>query len=242
MADSGFGRLLGVLFSPGDTFRSIAQRPTWVWPLLLLLVVNSATGFLMFQKVDFAGSMRQQVERSGQSMTTEQKQQMEETWGKLGKYMPVIVGATALVFGPLSFLFIALLFWFLFRLAGSELPFLSAFSTTLHSLVPQAISALLAIPIILGRASITMEDARAGRVLMSSLAAFAPEGTGPVPLALLGSLDFFTLWSLALLILGFRLVGRVKGGTSAGVVIGLWAVWVLIKVGLAAIGPGMAAH
>jgi len=239
VSDSGFGRLLGVLVSPGKTFRAIAQRPTWAWPLLVLVLVGSTVGFLMFQKVDMAASMRQQMERSGQQMTAEQKQQMDETWEKLGKYMPVIAVGAGVLFTPVLYLLVALLFWFAFRLAAAELSFLQSFAVTLHALMPQALKALLSIPVVLGRQSISMEDARGGRILMSSLAAFAPEGTGAALLALLGSVDFFTLWSLVLLIVGFRTVGRTKTGTAAGVVIGSWAVLVLVQMAFAAVGQGM---
>jgi hypothetical protein len=39
--DSGFGRLIGVLVSPGKTFESIARRPTWLVPLLVLVAVGA---------------------------------------------------------------------------------------------------------------------------------------------------------------------------------------------------------
>ena len=51
-----------------------------------------------------------------------------------------------------------------------------------------------------------------------------------------GSLDIFILWLLALVAIGFSAVNRKKAptGKAVTIVFGLWAVWVLIKMGWAA--------
>src|SRR6266704_1573680 len=36
---SAIGRIVGVFFSPGVTFRDIALRPNWIAPMILLIVV-----------------------------------------------------------------------------------------------------------------------------------------------------------------------------------------------------------
>ena len=44
MEDSSFGRLLGVFVAPGKTFRSLAARPTWALPLLVLSLTSAGFG------------------------------------------------------------------------------------------------------------------------------------------------------------------------------------------------------
>jgi hypothetical protein len=53
--------------------------------------------------------------------------------------------------------------------------------------------------------------------------------------ALFSSFDIFSLWAIALLVIGFAAAARISKGTTAGGVIGMWLVYVLGKVGLAAL-------
>src|SRR5215212_7677584 len=52
MKDSSWGRLIGALVAPGETFRSIAERPTWLPPLLILVLLGVAVGYVVQMKVD----------------------------------------------------------------------------------------------------------------------------------------------------------------------------------------------
>ena len=70
----------------------------------------------------------------------------------------------------------------------------------------------------------------------------APDGTSPVLLTLLGKIDFFSLWTLALLYIGYRYGARVSPKTSAAVVIGLWLVYVGITVGWVALTASLGAN
>jgi hypothetical protein len=54
--------------------------------------------------------------------------------------------------------------------------------------------------------------------------------------SLLSSLDIFTIWTIVLLIIGFAALTRSSKAKSAAIVIPLWAVVILIKVGFAAMG------
>jgi hypothetical protein len=237
--DSGFGRLLGALISPARTFRAIAERPTWVWPLLLLTVVATAMIFLAYQKVDPAAIAQQQiaqVEKSSGQAATDQQVAMFE---KLSTFM-VWIGSLGALFGtPIFYLLGALVLWALLRFtAGSEISFGQSFSTLLHGMLPSAVAGLLTLLVILGRREITFDEVQHLSLLKSNLAAFAPEGTGPAALALLGSVDFFSLWSIVLLILGYRTVARVRTGLAAAVVLVPWLLLVAIKVAISLFTAG----
>ncbi len=53
-------------------------------------------------------------------------------------------------------------------------------------------------------------------------------------IALLSSVDVFTIWSLFLMAIGVTCISKVKRGTAFAVVFGWFGLWVLIKLGLAA--------
>jgi hypothetical protein len=100
--------------------------------------------------------------------------------------------------------------------------------------MPLAVSYLLTLPLVLGRKTIGFQDTQRG-ILLSNPAILAPEGTKPAVVALLGSLDFFTLWTLVLLALGYRAVAKVSGTAATATVLVLWLLFVGIKVGIAAV-------
>ena len=95
-------------------------------------------------------------------------------------------------------------------------------------------AALLTLPLLLTRPHITVKEAQGG-LLASNLGAFAPESTGAALKALLSSLDFFSLWSLALFIVGYRLTAKVSTATAVAVPVVLWLLFVAAKVGLAGV-------
>ncbi|HEX6862986.1 MAG TPA: hypothetical protein VF414_09235, partial [Thermoanaerobaculia bacterium] len=101
--------------------------------------------------------------------------------------------------------------------------------------MPLAVAALINLPLVLTRDSITPEEAMGGGVLVASPEILASEEASAVVRSLLGSLNFFTLWTLALLILGYRTVARVSLAASTGTVITLWLLWVAGKAGFAAL-------
>jgi hypothetical protein len=231
MHDSSFGRLIGALVSPGKTFESIVRRPTWVVPLIVLVLLSGLAAFLANQRVDPREMIQESMEQRGQQMTEEQMEQAVEIAEKFGAISTV---AGILVLGPLLYLLLALIFWGAFRFfGGSDFSFKHSLSTLLYSMAPWIVASLLSIPLILSKESIGFEEARRG-ILASNLSVLAPEGANSVLVSLLGSIDFFSLWTLALLIIGYRTVARVSQGTAAATVLVLWLLYVGGKVGWAA--------
>jgi hypothetical protein len=230
MHDSSFGRLLGVLVAPGKTFRSIAERPTWVVPLLLLLALGTAAAYMMQQRVDQEELVRHQVSQFGmEDISDDQVQQMVERNEKMGP-VTLLVGP---IMTAVIFFIVALVFWVAFKMLGSEMDYRSSLATSVHGLLPSAISLLLTLLILLGRNAVTPEEVMSGGILTSSAAALAPDAS-PVVRSLLGSLDVFSIWSLILLVIGYRVVAKVSTKAAAITVIVLWLVYVLGKAGFAA--------
>jgi hypothetical protein len=231
MEDSSLGRLIGVLISPEKTFRSIAERPTWVVALVVLVLLGAAAGYLVFQKLDMAEVISQSMADRGQQASDEELERATEMVERFG-WLGALVGA--LIVAPLGFLVFALVFWVVFKLQGGEFDYQTSLSVTLHSLMPVAVSSLLSLPVIYSRETIGLEESQRG-VLFSNLAPLAPEDAGPALTALLASIDLFTIWSLVLFTIGYSVVGRVSK-TSAGLtVVTMWIVYVLAKVGLMSI-------
>lgn len=235
MEDSSFGRLIGVLVSPGKTFRSIAERPTWLVPLLVLIVLSLAVGWLVQTRVDPEEMVRYQLGKFADRMPAEQLTEAIEKAEDVTPAQRALQVGIGLPVATLVYVVIAAVFLGIFKLLGSEMGFKQSLSTYLYGSMPMAVAALINLPLILARDSVTPEEVMGGGVLVASPAILASEETSAVIRSLLGSLNFFTLWTLALLILGYRTVARVSLAASSGAVITLWLLWVVGKAGFAAL-------
>jgi hypothetical protein len=236
MENSTFGRLLGALVSPAATFRSLAERPTWLAALLAVCLSGVVAGVIAGPKIDWEDVVRTQMERSGQDVPAAQIEQGIAMWEKIGPFL-VYIGPFMMAFALLVF---ALVFWGAFTLAGGQLGFKRSLAVVSHGMMPWVVSALLSIPVVMSADRIGGEQLESGSYLQSSLAAFASEDAGPVLIALLSKLDVFTLWSVVLLAIGYRFVAKVPPRTAALTVGLLWAIYVAVNVGFAALGAAFA--
>lgn len=228
MEESSFGRLLSVLWSPGATFESIRRRPTWAVALVALLVMATSVGVLVTQRLDMEGAIRDQMEARGQQLSDEEI----ERGAKIAKW---VGSGFNIVIVPIGFLLIALCFLVLVNLLGGEIDFVGSLSTTLHGFVPYGVSLLLSIPVVLGRETISVESAQRG-LLLSNLGALVSDDSSLPLIALLGCIDLFTIWTVCLLAIGFRITSGATRGAAAGAVVLLWGLWIAGRVGMAALG------
>jgi len=229
MQESSFGRLVGVLVSPAKTFDAIAARPTWVVAMVALVVIGVITGTLISGKIDFEDVIRQSLEEQGRQLGEEQTQQAIDVGEKIARVMTVV---GPLVFQPLIYLLLALVFMVLFKVLGGDLTFVKSLAVMVHGMMPRLVLALLSIPVILGRQEFSAKELESGGVMMSNPGAFLGEDAGLGLVALASSFDVFSIWTVVLLVIGFAAAARISKGTAAGGVVGLWIVYILGKVGL----------
>jgi len=226
-------RITGVLFSPSKTFADIAKKPSWAVPFLLIMALTVVVSALIVQKTDWRSFFERQMSQNSRfdNMDQAQKDRILEsqvTWAPKISYVaiPVVVGVTIL--------FLALIYWGAFNLfKGAGLRFGTGFAITVYAFVPGLISSVLAIVVLLIKAK---GDVDPEHFLASSLSAYLPDPS-PVWLDKLGqSIEVFWIWSLALIAIGFSMANpkKIKPGAAYGIVFGLWLLWVVCKVGWAA--------
>lgn len=230
-------RLGAVLWAPADTFRDIRERPTWAVGLVLLLLIGATVTWVAVQKVDVDAQrdlLRDTFEERQGLRGAELERQVDQVMQfnrRVAPFTPLI----GLVISIGAYALIAALFLVAFRLAGGDLGFVQSFATTVHGMVPLGVAGLIALPLVLAQETVDPERLQSGSLLASNLSFLAPEDAPGTLVALLASVDFFTLCAVILLVIGYSVVARVSKGVAAGVVVGAWAVWIGIKVGLAAL-------
>jgi hypothetical protein len=227
-----FQRFAGVLFAPADTFRDIARRPDILGPLLIILLIGYATTAVVMQKMDFTTVIEQQagqMRKQNPNMDEEQLQQMER-----------LTMASMKVFGWISplimvawYALVALVLMFAFRLFGGEGTYKQAFSVTLYAWVPLILFGILMTVIVLARGS--FDPATAATLVKSNLAFLVDMTEQPVLFSLLSSFDIFTIWTIALLSIGFGTVFKTSTAKAAAIVVSLWIAMIFVKVGFAAL-------
>lgn len=221
----------GVLLAPEKTFRALAARPAWLPAMLLLVATALGLSLVVTPRLDMKQVMREAIEEKGADISEAQLARQAEMADKF-KWIGT---ASQVVLQPAVYLLMAGVFLVLFRLLGSEIDFRRSLSVSVHGMMPFFVATLLTIPVVLSRASLTLKDVQSARYLHSNLAAFAPDSTGKPMMALLASADLFSIWTIVLLGIGFRVVGGVSKAAAFGAVIALWAVVVAGKVALAAL-------
>ncbi|HEY0556419.1 MAG TPA: YIP1 family protein [Thermoanaerobaculia bacterium] len=235
LEDSSAGRVIGALVSPVKTFRSIAERPTWGVALVVLLVISTLVGVLANKRIDpndVRQSIQQRMEKSGQPVTPET---MDRAMTMTAKFTAVTLWLIP-VFVVIVYLLIALLFFAAFRFfGGSEISYKASFSTAVHGFLPGMVGALLTLPVILTHDHLKLKDVQGGNLLASNAGAFAPDSVGPAVRVLLTSVDFFSIWTLILLVIGYKATAKVSTANAATVAVVLWALYVGVKVGIAAL-------
>lgn len=228
-----FQRIAGVLFAPAETFQEIVRRPDVLGPLLFILVIGYLTTAVVMQKMDLTALNEQQVEqmrKQNPDMSDDQIAQMERMTGAFTK----VVGWVMPLLTVAWYALMAAVLLFAFKMMGGQGTFNQAFSVTLYAWMPMVLLSILTAIIVLARG--TFDPVTAATLVKSNPAFLVDMKEQPILFSLLGSFDLFTIWMIALLIIGFSTMARVSRAKAAAIVISLWLVAIVVKLGFAALG------
>jgi len=226
-------RLTGVIFEPKKTFEDIARKPTFLVPMILVIVF--ALGFLTVfsQRVGWEKVIRDRMDASSQSqnLSAEQKEKQIEMGVKFGSlfgYVGVIVAT------PVADLAIAgILLGIAAGMMSAAIKFKQVFAVVCWSFVPNLIATLLAIVVMYLK---NPEDFNLNNPLVFNIGAFLEPNTPSKFLySLATSMDLFVFWIILLMATGLKAAGGKKFsfGSALFAVVLPWGVYVLGKSALA---------
>jgi hypothetical protein len=228
---NALARVVGVFTSPKETFADIGARPTWLVPLIIVLVCQLGFFALVGQHVGWQTIMTQQVEKSPQvqNLPADQKQLAIERaakFGPWGYYGGVLVGV------PIIFALLALVLLGSMNMFGGRFSFKQSFAIVAHASLIGVIASILGVIVLFAK---PVEDFDVQNPLAFNLGAFLPAETAKWLVALASSFDLFTFWSIGLLATGYAAAsGKMKFSKALTAVVLPWAVYVVLKVGWAA--------
>lgn len=191
-------RTVQVLFSPGELFPRLRERPVWVGALVLgaVLVIIST---LLIPPELFVEVLRRQSIEAGRDVPA-----FFESGGNLLRMFGVVFGAigwflvAALIAG-----FVTLIFGFML---GDEVRYVQYLSVVSHSFLVAALGGLLLTPLRVITRDIEL------RLTIGTFASFLPDGYF---LRVLSQLDLFGLWAWVLVGVGIAAMNPKRSLGSA---------------------------
>jgi len=236
-SDSSFGRIFGVLFSPKPTFESIVRKPSWVLPLILVAVVSVGVVFTFSQRVGWRDFMIRQDQQNSrtqkqmESMTQEQRENLIDTQTKVA---PIFAYVAVVLLPFISAVVVGAVLMLAFNLTyGTKIGFVPSLAIVSYAWVPGIIGALLGILIIFLKDPSTVD---LEHLVASNGGAFLADDSAKWLVTLLTAFDLFVFWNMILMALGFSAADpkKISFGKALGTVVGVWLIYVIVKVGLVA--------
>jgi hypothetical protein len=218
---STFERIIGTFTRPRAVFEANRERPNWLAPFLVLLIVALISAYFIYP-IATAEQARRVSEND--SIPAEQKARiMEQVQGEqtqarrfislglvvVGSFVVLVIVAGVLLFGA-NFLL------------GGNARFahvLALYATTNLVDVPGAI---IKVPLMLAKHSTTIP--------IGPAALLSPEALDSLGGLLLARLDLFALWRWVLLTLGLAIMARTTVRRAASFTVPLWVFWTIAAI------------
>ncbi len=232
-----FSRLLGVYFSPGETFKEIGSKPSYIGPIIGLMLIGVVIGFFIFTKIDFTAMMSAQVDQMVEAgrVTKEQAPQMLATQVKVAK----TIGGVAAIFGNIIVaLIIAGIFKLVSLVLGKENSYGPLLSVTLYTFLAIGIisSSLFVAMLFIKGNDFDLQNPMATNLAAFLAFGFEKESLPKFVWSLARSVDVFAIWMIALLGIGYGAVSRrLKASTAILTLGGLYFAYAFVSAALSAV-------
>lgn len=231
---SEVARVVDTFVAPSKTFTDIIRNRSWWLPFILMCIFVFGSAWAIDRTVGYVAVAQHQTEKNARA--SEQLQQLPPdqraaTYQRAGNITRIITYASPV----LILLFVAieaLVLWGSFNFGlGAKTTFSEMFAVIMYAGLPRLFIALL--NIILLFAGVNTENFDAQNPVGTNLGYFLTDA--PNWLKTFGSFfDIFSIWSIILMIIGTAIVARKTKGQAAMVILGWWAVCILVFTGIAA--------
>jgi hypothetical protein len=218
-------------FAPSKTFFALEQRPTWIFPVAVLIIIVIITSVLI---ADFKIQEARQRINENPQLTAQQKEEiferMEEQQAKpIMKLLSYVIGPIVAIFVVIFFVS-GILYFGGNVLLGGETVFKKVLSV-------YSWSSLVALPGLIVKAPLMLTKKTAQ--VHTSLAALMPSGSDESLLfKILTHTDIFVIWEICLISIGLAIMYKFTTKKTAGLVIGLYLFYVVVAVAFSMLTKG----
>jgi hypothetical protein len=232
-------RLIGVLFSPGETFADVNRKPNWLTPMIIGIIFS--IGLALFYdfviQPDWTELTRLQFQRAPGGRTPPPEQ-----FAMIAKFTRISVLVGSVVGAPIFYLIIAALFALGMLLMQAQTTFKKILSVIGWSFgAPGLVHLLLlmAVAWVKGFATLkTVPFQELFNITATNLAVVLGSNASPGLRAFAQAIDLFAIWILVLMIIGLTAVSgskKISKGKIAALVLLLWGLGIAARVLLAVV-------
>ncbi len=224
-----FARITGIFTNPKDVFESIDQRPTWLIPYLIVIVITLA---LQFLTLDIQLQDRLDIMQA-RDLPAEQIEMAQSQMEGPAKYIQFVAI-------PIVSLIILVIYSGIFLFTGNTIlggngKFKPVFSGFAWSGLIGAVGYIVKTLLIMAKGT--------AHGVTTSLAAVMPAPEvgerGSLVYQLLTKTDIFMIWLLVVWGIGFSVIFKMSQNKSMTMVFSLWGIWIVISLGLASLFGNM---
>ena len=222
------GRIIGIFSSPKETFQNIDQKPTWLIPFIITVVVAICLNFLVMD----IGMKDQIAKMEARGAPSEQIDAVETQMQGPMRYIQIVAipVVTLAIWAILS----GVLMFGCNIILGGEGKFKKVFSVIAWSGLVTLLGGIIKTLLILSKGTVHGVSTSLAILLPTPGIADKP----PVLYSVLSKIDFFIVWQNVLWIIGLAVINRFATKKAATFVIPLWIFWIVISVILGRIlGP-----
>jgi Yip1 domain len=234
---SELSRLIGVFFEPKKTFTDIAQRPRWIVPLLISIVVGCAYLYAFNTHIGWEPYLHRLMDNNPRILQLSPEQR-QNVFNMQLRIVPVISYVSVLLFIPLSLLAGAgIALGIIKGLMGVPIRFKQAFAAFAYAGLPRVIYSVLSTIVMFVTRNPEDFDPRNG-FFSNPAALMDPMTSSKFLYAVASNLDVFVIWVLLLIATGLKAAGgkRLSFGGALFAVALPFVVYVLLSGALAASG------
>jgi hypothetical protein len=219
-------KMAAIFTSPKKAFEALSEKPDWLVPMIVMVLIGILFAVTVVPSVILPETVEKTVEQMRDRGMTDA--QIEPVMKYMTGTLPVIFGVVGvLIITPVSLLIIAGILFGVCSLAGGKAKFVQVFSAATYSGLISSLGAIVK--------GILMYSQHSAHVGTSLALVLSEEASKTFLYRLLGHFDLFTLWQIGVLIIGLAVIYRWKSSKAAGVVLSLWAFWVLVSSALGGI-------
>lgn len=215
--------MLDIYLAPGRAFARLKEKPSWLIPIIIVLLFNMIMALLSAQYVDWDKQRQTALDRMRErNMSEEQIQQATEGMDKLYTSPAMRYGmpaVSALVITLIAALFLAVIYNVSLPLFGGTGDFKRTWAIVCNA-------SLIAVPAAIVRGALVLLKGSAE--VTTSLLAAAPNLKHGFLAGLLAQLDIFDFWKFVLIAIGLTTVLGIKKSKSYTLVFSVWLVVMLI--------------
>ena len=231
---SEVARVVDTFVAPSKTFTDIIRNRSWWLPFILMCVFVFGSAYAVDRTIGYVAVAQHQTEKNSRAseqmaqLTPEQRAQRYQMAGNITRIITYCSPLLVLLFVAIE----ALVLWGSFNFGlGAKTTFSEMFAVIMYAGLPRLFVALL--NIILLFAGVNTENFDQQNPVGTNIGYFLTDA--PNWLKTFGSFfDIFSIWSIILLIIGTAIVARKTKGQAAMVILGWWAVCILVFTGIAA--------